>query len=81
MPWQPAAVCTILAMLVVAPAHAADEPTSSGQPRPFSVHLGLGSHLKEGGDVNATPIERFSAEPEKGGGIKSGQSSARIANR
>jgi hypothetical protein len=52
MPWQPAAVCTVLALLVVTPAQAADEGRSA-QPDRFSVDLGVGSHLKDGGNLQS----------------------------
>jgi hypothetical protein len=57
MHWQPAAVCTFLAILVVAPAHASDERESSDRPRRFSVHLGLGSQLNAGGHLQSLSVE------------------------
>jgi hypothetical protein len=52
MRWQRAAVCTVLIWLVVAPAEA-DEGTSSAQAGRFSVDLGLGAHLKDGGNLQS----------------------------
>ena len=53
MYWQPAAVGMLLALLVVTPAHAADDEWSSEQPARFGVDLGLGAHLRDGGNVQS----------------------------
>jgi hypothetical protein len=54
MGWLPAAVATLLAILVAAPAHASEEQTASNAP--FSVHLGLGSQVNEGGNVQSLSL-------------------------
>jgi len=54
MGWLPAAVATSLAILVAAPAHASEEQTASNAP--FSVHLGLGSQVNEGGNVQSLSL-------------------------
>jgi hypothetical protein len=54
MRWLPVAVCTFLAILVAAPARAADEQTASRAP--FSVHFGLGSLVNEGGSVQSLSL-------------------------
>jgi opacity protein-like surface antigen len=41
---------TLLAVLVAAPAHAADEQQPSDRFPRFSVHVGVGSHLNDGGN-------------------------------
>jgi hypothetical protein len=52
MRWQSMAICTALAVLAVAPAHAAEEarPAESGR---FSVDLGMGAHLQNGGTLQS----------------------------
>jgi hypothetical protein len=53
MPWRFAAVCTFLAMLAATPAHAMGGEQSSEPSLPFSVHLGAGAHLNEGGNLQS----------------------------
>ena len=53
MQWRLAALFAFVAMLIGAPAHA----QGAGMSRRLSVDLGLGSHFKDGGDVDYMGFE------------------------
>ena len=48
-----AAVCTLLVLLATASAHAQGAQTPTDPPPRFSLEFGVGSHLTNGGDVEA----------------------------
>ncbi len=52
MHWRLAALFAFMVMLIGGPAHA----QGAGMSRRFNVDLGLGSHLKDGGDVESISI-------------------------
>jgi len=56
MRWQPALIGVLLTVLGAAPAYALNEDERSTFPRPLSVHVGLGSHLNDGGDVESVSV-------------------------
>ena len=52
MQWQCVAACTIVALSVAGPATAQDRESAT-RLRPFSVQLAAGSHLRDGGNLQA----------------------------
>lgn len=51
MGWYRAAVCTVVLLVVGAPARAQVERVTTDPPRRFSIEFGLGSHVSDGGDA------------------------------